>query len=148
MLRIAPLALFALLASPALASALSSPPIPTNAVDTVADPGELLPERWRRASAGLSLALRSDNDGLRHSALQHIACYGPHLSLSEENMFEIVRLFRDSADERVRLAALGALVHVESGWVTDFLARSARFERSPRMTRLTRAAVIYREGRS
>jgi hypothetical protein len=90
---------------------------------------------WVAFSDNLVAALRSGNHGVRCSALQQVVAYGPRVDVRAAR-FEVVRLFRDSPDERVRLLALSALAQLRDGWVADFLARSARFEKDPRLTRL------------
>ena len=108
-----------------------------------ADPPDLTPPAptapaaaWEAFSLNLVEALRSDNLGLKCSALQQIAAYGPKVDVRSAR-FEMVRLYRNNKDMRVRMAALSALSQVNDAWVADFLARSARFERDPEMARLS-----------
>lgn len=90
---------------------------------------------WDAFGANLVAALQADNLGLRCSALQHVVTYGDRVDVRGAR-FEVVRLFRDNPDERVRLLALAALSQMHDGWVADFLVRSARFEKDARLARL------------
>jgi hypothetical protein len=116
-----------------------------------ADPGpppDAEAERWDVVSRGLVAALQSDNDGVRCSALQVLVAVGGDRVDVREARFEVVRLFRDHPDPRVRMSALAALVQIDDPWVTDFLRRTARFERDARLARLYRHAVVASEERT
>jgi hypothetical protein len=118
-----------------------------------AEPPDLRPpaldagaEVWAAFSENLVAALKSSNHGVRCSALQHIAAYGGDRVDVREARFEVVRLFRDHPDKRVRMSALSALTQINDRWVTDFLFGSARFERDPRLAQLyLQAALASRE---
>lgn len=121
------------------------------AVPVRADPPDLTPPShhadeaaWIQFGENLVVALKSDNDGLQLSALQHIIVYGERIDVSDAR-FELVRLFRDNKDERVRMTALNALSKVRDGWVADFLHRSARYESDPHMASLIYHAAIANE---
>ncbi|HLT47894.1 MAG TPA: hypothetical protein VK002_11745 [Rubricoccaceae bacterium] len=90
---------------------------------------------WDAFSENLVAALQGDNLGLRCSALQHVVTYGARVDVRAAK-FEVVRLFRDHRDERVRMLALAALAQMHDGWVADFLVRSARFEKDEHLARL------------
>ena len=121
------------------------------AVPVRADPPDLTPPShdaddaaWIQFGENLVVALKSDNDGLQLSALQRIVVYGERIDVSDAR-FELVRLFRDNKDERVRMTALNALSKVRDGWVADFLYRSARFESDAHMASLMYHAAIANE---
>ncbi|MDX1420667.1 MAG: hypothetical protein R3181_11920 [Rubricoccaceae bacterium] len=90
---------------------------------------------WAAFGDNLVAALKTDNHGVRCSALQHVVAYGDRVDVRAAR-FEVVRLFRDHADKRVRLLALAALSTMRDGWVSDFLVRSARFEKDPHLAQL------------
>ena len=121
------------------------------AVPVRADPPDLTPPSfdtdeaaWIQFGENLVVALKSDNDGLKVSALQLIAAYGERIDVSDAR-FEMVRLFRDNKDSRVRMMALAALSKTRDAWVADFLYRSARFERDAHMAGLMYHAAIANE---
>ena len=121
------------------------------AVPLRADPLDLSPPSfdadeaaWVQFGENLVVALKSDNDGLKVSALQHIAAFGERLDVSDAR-FEMVRLFRDNKDDRVRMTALNALSKVRDSWVADFLHRTARFETDPHMAGLIYHAAVANE---
>lgn len=116
-----------------------------------ADPPNLTPPpadadetAWTQFGENLVVALKSDNDGLQLSALQHIVVYGDQIDVSDAN-FELVRLFRDNKDDRVRMTALNALSKLNNSWVADFLNRTARFESDPHMAGLIYHAAVANE---
>lgn len=95
---------------------------------------------WAAFSTHLVAALQSDNHGLKCSALQHVVAYQDRVDVRAAR-FDVVRLYRDHRDARVRLLALSALEGMDDPWVRDFLQRSARFERDAHLARLTAYAV-------
>ena len=104
--------------------------------DDLVPPGpEAGEEAWAAFSANLVVALKSDNEGLRVSALHRVAEYGEKLDVCDAR-FEMVSLFRDSKDERVRMLALAALSKAKDAWIADFFYRSARLESDPHMASL------------
>ena len=118
------------------------------AVPVRADPPDLTPPAsdtdetaWIPFGENLVVALKSDNEGLKISALQLIAAYGEHVDVSDAR-FELVRLFRDNKDERVRLMALAALSKAHDAWIADFLLRSARYESDAHLASLMYHASI------
>lgn len=121
------------------------------AVPVRADPPDLVPPlhdsdeaAWVQFGENLVVALKSGNDGLQLSALQHIVVYGERVDVSNAR-FELVRLFRDNKDERVRMTALNALSKMNDAWIADFLYRSARFESDAHMASLMYHAAIANE---
>jgi hypothetical protein len=121
------------------------------AVPVRADPPDLTPPAydtdeaaWIQFGENLVVALRSGNDGLQLSALQHIIVYGERVDVSNAR-FELIRLFRDNKDERVRMTALNALSKMNDTWIADFLYRSARFESDTHMASLMYHAAIANE---
>jgi hypothetical protein len=118
------------------------------AVPVRADPPDLVPPphnadeaAWVQFGENLVVALKSDNEGLKISALQHIAAFGERFDVSDAR-FEMVRLFRDNKDERVRMMALAALSKANDAWIGDFLYRSARYESDAHMASLMYHAAV------
>ena len=132
---IRPLLLLALLAAaPVSAAAMHpTPDLTPPALDADA-------ATWAAFSENLVVALQGENHGVRCSALQLVVAYGASVDVRGAR-FEVVRLFRDHPDERVRMLALSALAQMRDGWVSDFLERSARFEGDPHLAKLYRHAA-------
>src|SRR5690606_26480950 len=127
------LLLACLVAAPVSAASPSAPDLTPPASDADA-------AAWAAFSDNLVVALQGENHGVCCSALQHVVAYGADVDVREAR-FEVVRLFRDHPDERVRMLALSALAQMRDGWVSDFLERSARFEDDPRLAKLYRHAA-------
>ena len=118
------------------------------AIPVRADPPDLTPPSNDTDEAALIqfgenlvVALKSDNEGLKISALQHIAAFGERIDVSDAR-FEMVRLFRDNKDVRVRMMALAALSKANDAWIADFLYRSARYESDAKMASLMYHAAV------
>lgn len=112
--------------------------------DLVAPDIEADETAWAQFGDNLVMALKSDNDGLKISALHHIAQFGERLDVRDAR-FEMVRLFRDHKDQRVRMLALAALSKARDAWIADFLHRTARFESDTHMAGLIYHAALANE---
>jgi len=82
---------------------------------------------WTAFSRNLVKAIASQNDGLRISALSMIVKYSENLDV-DDAVFDIVRIFRNSKDTRIRQLALVTLHKMENNWAMDFLKRNLKFE--------------------
>ena len=82
---------------------------------------------WDAFSANLTLAVQSDNAGVQQSALRQIIYYEGKLNMKEA-IFDIVSIFRNNADTKVRHLALVALYKTQDPWAMDFLKRHLEFE--------------------
>ena len=87
-------------------------------------------QQWERASKTMVRALKTDNDGLKISVLHNIIRYGDKLDVGDA-VFDIMRIYRNHKDERVRQLALIALHKIENDWAMNFLKRALKFENSP-----------------
>ena len=96
---------------------------------------------WNLFSRALTEAVQSPIAGVQHGALQQIARYGDKLTLDDQALFEMIRIYRSDEDDNVRILALSALSKTDNGWVMDFFRRSARFETSRRVLERTLAVV-------
>ena len=134
MVRLASLLLLA-----ALATASASAKPRTAALDLTPPAATADAAAWSAFSTNLVRALQSDNLGLKTSALQHVATYGPRLDVRAAR-FDIVRLYRDHRDRRVRVLALAAIVQTRYGWSLDFVRRCGRGDADAQVARLSRAA--------
>ena len=97
-------------------------------------------DKWEVFCENLCYCLKMNNEGVRNSALQHIVTYGEYLNM-DAAVFDVVRIFRNSKDERVRQLALAALHKMQNGWAMNFLKRSIDYEKSPTIKKQLRIIV-------
>jgi hypothetical protein len=98
----------------------------------VADPSvrdRLTIQQWETYARQLSGALASGHEGLQQGALRMIIQYGNYLPFERPAVFDVVRLYRDHENPRMRRMAVVALGQMHDAWAIDFLERSARFEK-------------------
>lgn len=101
---------------------------------TLADPftrATLSAAQWQTYAHQLSGALASGHDGLQEGALRMIIQYGDDLSLDRPAVFDVVRIYRNHPDDRMRRMAVVALGRIHDAWALDFLKRSVQFEETP-----------------
>jgi hypothetical protein len=89
---------------------------------------------WEAFSANLVEGLTMNNDGVRQAALQHIITYGKRLDVNDA-VFDIVRIYRSSKNQRYRQLAVVALTKIESDYAAYYLKRSLKFENNPTIRR-------------
>jgi hypothetical protein len=140
MKRLATLFLVISFAAVAASPALADPDAPFATPETTWSEAD-----WEAFSENLIAGLRSDNDGLRASALQMIVRYGDRLDMSEA-AFDVVRLYRDHEDERVRRLAAVTCTKLKSKWAVSFLRMSEPFERSESIQHTIRALLAEHDG--
>ncbi len=102
--------------------------------------------QWKSFNQNLVQAITSDNEGLKLAGLQMVIKYGTAVDVSAAR-FDIVRMYRDHDNERVRRMAVVALGAMEDAWALDFLTRSLAFERSA-LVRRTMEAVLWAQHNS
>ncbi len=95
---------------------------------------------WKTFSDNLVEALASENDGFKAGAMRLVIQYGAQLDV-DDAAFDLVRIYRDHANERMRRMAVVAIGASGNEWALDFLRRSLRFEKSPAVLH-TLASVI------
>lgn len=97
-------------------------------------------QAWQRYSDALVVALQSDKADFQQEALRHIIRYGDKLNM-DAAVFDIVRLYRDHEDTRIRRMAVLALAQMDNAWGRDFLQRSLRFEQDATVRQTMRSAL-------
>lgn len=102
---------------------------------------------WVAYSNRISDALASDIDGLREAALRMTVLYGDQLSLDRRDTFEMVRVFREHKNNRMRRLAVVALNEQDDDWGMEMLARSYRFEKDPGVRYQIAAVLLDHAGR-
>lgn len=100
---------------------------------------------WGVYGDNLEQALAGDHAGLQQGALRMIILYSDYLTISRAGIHDVVRLYRDPPDDRLRRMAVVALGKSQDPWGLDMLKRSAHFEHSPSV-RHTILAVLTDSG--
>jgi len=88
----------------------------------------LTASQWAQFSKNLREAIMSDNLGAKTGALGQIIRYGQYLQFQELTVFEVMRLYRDSDDPKVRRMAVVALGNMNNRWAIEFLDMLSRYE--------------------
>jgi hypothetical protein len=101
---------------------------------------------WQAFSENLVVGLAGDNDGVRASALQMIIHYGEKLDV-DGAAFDVARIYRDHADERMRRLAAVSCLNLGSDWAVSYLRMSEPFEKSERLKHTIRAVLAEVEAR-
>lgn len=96
---------------------------------------------WQRYGERLAETLASDHEGLRQGALRLMVLYGKKLELRREAIYDVVRIYRDHDNDRMRRMAVVALGSLDNAWGLDLLSRSVRFERTPTVRRTILAVL-------
>lgn len=103
--------------------------------------GVLSANQMSALSHTLRDALESTHYGFQTSALRLMIQYGDQVKFNHHTIIEVVRLYRDHSDDRVRRMAVVALGAVGDKWGLDFLKRSLPYE-TVAPVRHTVAAVV------
>ncbi len=110
-------------------------------------PPTLTVVEWSEYGDRLETALSSGHRGLKYAALRLIIAYGEHFDLSEDAVFDVMRIYRDGDADRVRRMAVVALARMDSDWAMKFLERSVRFEKSDQVKHTIRSILHERNHR-
>ncbi len=97
-------------------------------------------DQWQGFSENLTVALKSDHDGLKVAAMGMVIRFGNKVDV-QNAVFDVMRIYQDHPNEKMRRMALVALGQMESGWAIGFLERAQHFEDSP-VLKQTMQAVI------
>jgi len=95
---------------------------------------------WDILSQNLVNALKSDNPGLQQSAMRLIIQYANHIHV-EAAVFNVMRLYRQSDDSKVRQLALVTLHKIGNAHAMDFVKRNLKYETDEKMIRLSNAVL-------
>ncbi|NBC16346.1 MAG: hypothetical protein GVY18_03410 [Bacteroidetes bacterium] len=125
------------LSSPLYATSDSEPP---ELVDPALTTTNLATVDWAAFSTNLVNALATDNDGLQQSAMQLIIKYRERVDVHRAR-FDVMRLYRDHDDDRVRRMAVVTLGAMDNNWALGFLARSVTFEDDPAVRHTIQAVL-------
>lgn len=85
---------------------------------------------WDQFSKGLTMALKSDNLGVKLSAMQLVIKYGNKVNVTNAR-YDVMDTFLDSKDRRVRQLALVTLSKINNTFDLGLLERQIKFEDDP-----------------
>ena len=91
-------------------------------------------ENWQKFSKSLVEMFKSDNDGLKQSAMQHIIQYSNKLDVKDA-AFDIYNIYRWHKDVQVRRLALVALYNTNYDWAMNQIVKDIKIETSPALKR-------------
>lgn len=97
-------------------------------------------EQFAAYSRALERSILGEHPGVRMDAVRQLVRYKGRVHAGVATL-DVVRLYRDALDPRVRLLALSALHATGDAWAMDFLRRSVPFERDARLRRVMKAIV-------
>jgi hypothetical protein len=95
---------------------------------------------WKLVSKNLVRALASENEGLRQSAMNFFVQHADKLDINDA-VFDVMRIYRNHEDERVRMLALVTLYKMQHKWAMGFLKRDLKFQDSAKLKRMV-AAIL------
>ena len=88
---------------------------------------------WFHCNERLKKALIAGNSGLQESALHRIIRYGAYLPADKATVFEVMKIYRNHDDDRMRRMAVIALGELEDAWAMGFLKQAVKFEQNERV---------------
>ncbi|MDZ4698948.1 MAG: HEAT repeat domain-containing protein [Rhodothermales bacterium] len=86
---------------------------------------------WRAYGERLAAALTSSTEGMTQSALQRLIQYGDFMPATRQTVMEVVTIYRNNEDDRVRRMAVVALGKLGDDWSMAYLKRAVHFEKNP-----------------
>ena len=97
---------------------------------------------WDQFSENLVKAVKSNNEGVQAGALKNIIAYAGNLNV-QDAQFDILRMYRDGNDQRLRQMAVVALHRMESKVGMYIMKRNLDLENNPVIQRQI-ADCIYK----
>lgn len=103
---------------------------------------------WKHVSKNLVRALSSENEGLRQSAMHFYIENADKLDI-DVAVYDVMRVYRNHKDERVRKLALVTLYKMQNKWALEFLKVDLRFQDSQELKKMV-AAILqeYEAGKN
>ena len=87
-------------------------------------------ENWEKFSQSLVKMFKSDNEGLKQSAMMQIIVYSDSLDV-QDAAYDIYNIYRWHKNDHMRHLALVTLYHIKYDWTMHQLAKDIKFEESP-----------------
>jgi hypothetical protein len=95
---------------------------------------------WQQVSKNLVRSLASDNEGLRQSAMAFFVEHADKLDIHEA-VYDVMRIYRNHPDLRVRKLALVTLYKMQNKWALEFLKVDLRFQDQQELKNMVAAIV-------
>ena len=95
---------------------------------------------WKLVSKNLVRSLASDNEGLRQSAMAFFVEHADKLDINEA-VYDVMRVYRNHPDLRVRKLALVTLYKMQNSWAMEFLKVDLRFQDQEQLKQMVAAIV-------
>lgn len=96
---------------------------------------------WEAYSKSLVKALKSDNEGVKLSAMQQVIRYSDHVNVIAAR-FDVMDMFLEHDNQKVRLLALATLHKINNKLDMGLLERQFRFEEDALIQRQIAAVLI------
>jgi hypothetical protein len=90
---------------------------------------------WKVFTKNLVVALKSDNDGLKQSAMVQIIRYKDKLNVSK-TVFPMVDIYKNHQNEKFRELATAALHYTDNKWAEDYLRQNYEKEKNSKIKHL------------
>jgi len=116
-------------------------------IDLTPPAPEMSKVHWDAFSDNLVRALASDHEGLKMGAMRLVIQYANRVDVNAAK-FDLMRLYRDHKDNRVRRMAVVALGRIENAWAMGFFERAQHFEQSESVLTTMRYVLAEYEARS
>jgi hypothetical protein len=98
---------------------------------------------WTLFGDNLQTSLKSGNIGVKLSAMQLIIEYSADLNVAgTEAVYEVMREFRNNADQSIRKLSLITLYKMNNDWAIDFLKRHHKFEENKEIKSTIQSIVL------
>jgi len=103
---------------------------------------------WSSFGDRVSLALSSHHRGLQNGAMRLIIAYSDHFTFDDNDVLEVMRLYRDGDTESVRRMAVVALASMNSDYAINYLARMVHFEKVDQVRNTMESIIRERDLRT
>lgn len=87
-------------------------------------------ENWEKFSQSLVKMFKSDNEGLKQSAMMQIIVYSDSLDV-QDAAYDIYNIYRWHKNDHMRHLALVTLYHIKYDWALKELTKDIKIEKSP-----------------
>jgi hypothetical protein len=105
-----------------------------------AEPDQIENINWESMSKKVVQGLASEDISLRTECLQQIITFGDKLDV-DDAVFNLVSIYRNSKNEKLRQFAVVALHKINNRWAMDYLKDNLKFENNPTIKRQILASI-------
>ncbi len=101
---------------------------------------------WDLFSNNLKTSLKSENMGVKLSAMQLIIEYSDNLNIAgSTEVYDVMREFRNNDDQSIRQLSLITLYKMNNDWAVDFLKMHQEFEENNDIKTTIKSIVLAHE---